>query len=331
MNPATTMLLAAPAVRGVLLPVPVVALLVVALLALVVFLVRGAAERRELERAVASLEMLNQIDRVLLTERNRRGVLRLVAEAAAQFLGADSGQVALFDPEDEHLVLEAASGPLEPLVGSVVPPEGTTAGWVARHGQPLLVNDVDHDERRFRSLHERLTPAWAALPDPQSIHALAARRPAAVRLSYGVLKHNFSWEPWCAGELYEYLQAHSVLTVIAREDLAWESLAKLLENFPRLRVLLLETGYRAERYLFPLFERHPDLYIDTSMYVAHRQLENLVQKSGPDHLLFGSRLPLYDAGAALAVLAKARISDDARLAIAGGNLRRLLGLPMADS
>jgi len=171
--------------------------------------------------------------------------------------------------------------------------------------------------------HERLVPAWATLPEPPQ--KLAPRHPVAVRLSYGVKKHNFSWAPWCSGELYEYLQEHSVLTLMAREDIEWDSLAQLLGNFPRLQVLLLETGYRADRYLFPLFKQNPNLYIDTSTYVAHRQLESLVEKFGPDHLLFGSRLPLYTAGAALAVLASARISEQAKLSIAGGTLRRLLG------
>jgi len=184
----------------------------------------------------------------------------------------------------------------------------------AQEGNNLLAGEVN----------ERLVPAWAALPEPSFIQELRTRRPVAVRISYGVLKHNFSWAPWCAGELYEYLQANSILTVIAREDLAWDSLAELVETFPRLKVLLLETGYRADRYLFPLFKQHPDLYIDTSTYLAHRQLETFVDKFGPHHVLFGSRMPLYDAGAALAVLATARISNEARLLIAGGNLRRLL-------
>lgn len=172
---------------------------------------------------------------------------------------------------------------------------------------------------------ERLAPAWAALPDPLFIQKLGARNPQAVRLSYGVKKHNFSWAPWCSGELYEYLEENSVLTLVAREDIEWDSLARWLGDYPRLQVLLLETGYRAERYLFPLFRQHPNLHIDTSTCVAHRQLECLVDKFGPMRLAFGSRMPLYTAGAALAVLATARISDDARLAIAGGNLRRLLG------
>jgi hypothetical protein len=172
--------------------------------------------------------------------------------------------------------------------------------------------------------HERLVPAWAGLPDRLFVQKLAMRHPTAVRLSYGVKKHNFSSAPWCSGELYEYLQDHFVLTLMAREDIEWDSLAQLLGNFPRLQVLLLETGYRADRYLFPLFKQHPNLYIDTSTYVAHRQLESFVEKFGPEHLVFGSRLPLYSAGAALGVLATARISDEARLSIAGGTLRRLL-------
>ena len=176
-----------------------------------------------------------------------------------------------------------------------------------------------------RECRERLVPAWAALPDSLFIQNLALRHPAAVRLSYGVKKHNFSSASWCSGQLYEYLQEYSVLTLVTREDIEWDSLAQLLGNFPRLQVLLLETGYRADRYLFPLFKQHANLYVDTSTYVANRQLENFVEKFGPERLVFGSRLPLYTAGAALAVLATARISDEARLSIAGGNLRRLLG------
>ncbi len=56
---------------------------------------------------------------------------------------------------------------------------------------------------------------------------------------------------WGAGELFEYLQANQVLTLIAREDLEWEPLIALLENFPRLPlVLLMEIGYRFSRQFY---------------------------------------------------------------------------------
>lgn len=171
----------------------------------------------------------------------------------------------------------------------------------------------------------RLVAAWAALPDAESIALLAQPRPAAVRLFPGVHQHNFSLAPWCAGELYEYLQAEAVLTLIEVQAAGWDALYAVLERFPRLKVLLLEPGYRADRYLFPLVNRFEHLYFDSSTYVAHRQLEAFVDRLGSERIVFGSRLPLYTPGAALTVLASARISDKARLAIAGGTLRRLLG------
>jgi len=170
----------------------------------------------------------------------------------------------------------------------------------------------------------RLVRAWAALPDQDSIGELVADRPRAVRLHFAAQKHNFSPAVWCSGELYAYLQDHSVLTLVTLEDIGWERLVEVLNNFSRLPILLLETGYRADRYLFPLLRRFSNLYFDTSTYVAHRQLESFVQRFGSERVVFGSRLPLYTPGAALAILASARIPDADRMKIAGENLRRLL-------
>ncbi len=175
-----------------------------------------------------------------------------------------------------------------------------------------------------RDLDARFTPAWAALPDEASVASLAAIQPAAVRLTPGTAQHNFSTAPWCAGPLFEYLQEHAVVTLIARPDIEWPALAALLENFPRLPVVLLDIGYRADRHLFPLLRRFPMLHFDSATYLAHRQLEAFVEQHGAGRVLFGSRLPLFTPGSALAVLASARISDADRLAIAGGNLHHLL-------
>ena len=145
-----------------MVPAAVAIALAGALLLAVALLLRSMASRAGLERHIVRLEALNQVSRVLVTERNRRGVLRLVAEAAARFVRADAGHVALLDADGKRLVLEAATGPLEPLVGATVPLEGTTSGWVTQRGQAVLVNDPDGDEHHFRSLHERVTLRRAA-------------------------------------------------------------------------------------------------------------------------------------------------------------------------
>jgi hypothetical protein len=180
------------------------------------------------------------------------------------------------------------------------------------------------NEALARDLHPCLTPAWSVLPDVASIDSLDARRPRVVRLTPGLQQHSFSMASWSAGQLFEYLQARSVVTLIARADIEWSELQRLLESFPRLPVVLLDIGYRADRYLFPLLEQYPMLHFDSATYLAHRQLEAFIEGHGASQVLFGSRLPLYTPAAALGVLASARIKDDDRLAIAGGNLRRLL-------
>jgi len=64
--------------------------------------------------------------------------------------------------------------------------------------------------------------------------------------------------------------------------------------------------------------------VETSMYVGHRQLEEFGRTFGAERLLFGTNLPYYTPGAALAVLAYARLSEAERARVAGGNLKLLL-------
>ena len=122
------------------------------------------------------------------------------------------------------------------------------------------------------------------------------------------------------------MQENRVLALISRTEIEWDALATLLENFPSLNVLLLDTGYRSDRYLFPLLRKFPNLYFDSSMYLGHRQLEWYLERFGPDRIVFGSRLPLYTPAAALTVLGTARVPESVRHAVAGENLRRLLGV-----
>ncbi|MFI5280182.1 MAG: GAF domain-containing protein [Gemmatimonadales bacterium] len=114
------------------------------------FVMRGAFER-DLQR----LERQNDIGRVLLTDRNVRGVTRHVAESAARLLAGEMGHVTLVLEPMGRLVLEAATGPLSALVGAAVPHEASMAGWVVRHGQPVIVNDAD-DTNSFRPLSDTM-------------------------------------------------------------------------------------------------------------------------------------------------------------------------------
>ena len=111
--------------------------------------------RRAFDRDLQRLERQNEIGRVLLTDRNVRGVTRHVAESAARLLAGDLGHVTLVVEDTGRLVLEAATGPLSVLVGAAVPLEGSMAGWVVRHAQPVIVNDAE-DKNSFRPLSDTI-------------------------------------------------------------------------------------------------------------------------------------------------------------------------------
>lgn len=192
------------------------------------------------------------------------------------------------------------------------------------HFAGLEYDAIEGNQALERDMDIRFTPAWTASSERASINDVAARKAKAIRVWFGPLHHNFSSRPWCSSELFEHLQDTRALVLISRTEIEWNDLAALLEHFPRLKMLLLDIGYRSDRYLFPLLERFSGLHFDSSNYVSHRQLEWYLDRFGPDRLVFGSRLPLYTPGAALTVLGTARIKDSTRLAVAGGNLRRLL-------
>ena len=136
--------------------------------------------------------------------------------------------------------------------------------------------------------------------------------------------HTFSLAEWCLGELLDTLERHRVPLSVELAETGWDQIHALCAAHPALPVLVTRAGYRQERMLFPLWERHPNLYIETSHFQAHRGLEHAVACFGPERLLFGTGLPFFSPGAAVMLVHRAEVSEDARAAVAGGNLRRLL-------
>jgi len=132
---------------------------------------------RELKRTVDELQALNEIGRALTSTRDLPEVLRLVMGRAQDLLKASRFSLLLFDERTRELRFEVASGPgSERLAAMRLPVGEGIAGWVAREGQPVLVQDVKHDPRfapRFAFRFFSGSPARAdgdrpRLPSPGS-------------------------------------------------------------------------------------------------------------------------------------------------------------------
>ena len=174
----------------------------------------------------------------------------------------------------------------------------------------------------------RLHPTWTILPAqtgemPEASALLAAMRDHGVRaLRAFPDEHHYRLNRATFGELFDLLTERRVPLFVKQNIVA---VGDLLAEFPGLIVVAVNQGpHSLERYLRPLMDRYDGLHVETSHHMVAGLIEESVERYGPGRLLFGSGFPDVCSGAALLRLAHAEIGEDARAAIAGANLERLL-------
>jgi predicted TIM-barrel fold metal-dependent hydrolase len=110
-----------------------------------------------------------------------------------------------------------------------------------------------------------------------------------------------------------------------RRGMQWDDVYVLLREFPGLVCVICDHGcWGTDRLFRPLLERYPNVYVDTAQYIVDGGLEGVVTDYGARRLLFGSGFPESYLGGMMLALRHAQIPEEAKTAIAGGNLERLL-------
>ncbi len=180
--------------------------------------------------------------------------------------------------------------------------------------------------------HPRLMGCWTVLPNqtrefppPQVLfQQMKAARIAALRIFPN--SHRFLANEVSLGEILEKMVARRIpLFVSLRRGMDWRDIYALLDEFPDLMCVICDHGcWGMDRLFRPLLERYPHAYIDTAQYLLDGGLEALVADYGASRVLFGSGFPESYFGGMMLALRHARIPDEAKAAIAGGNLERIL-------
>jgi predicted TIM-barrel fold metal-dependent hydrolase len=101
---------------------------------------------------------------------------------------------------------------------------------------------------------------------------------------------------------------------------------ELLRQAPDLVCVLCDLGdWGSERFYRPLLDRYRGVHVETSVLALHESaIETVVRDHAAERLLFGTGFPDRSPGAAMLPVVHADISDEAKVAIASGNARRLL-------
>jgi signal transduction histidine kinase len=107
------------------------------------------ASLKQADRRNQELERLRHLAGTLLAGTDFDGLMKEVAQAAAELLEAESGAVTIVVEEGRFLRVTAATGPLEAATGTLLPMDSSLQGWAVIQDTSLVSDDMDADPRSY--------------------------------------------------------------------------------------------------------------------------------------------------------------------------------------
>lgn len=180
--------------------------------------------------------------------------------------------------------------------------------------------------------YEELVGCWAILPDDswefpdaeELLRQMKASRIAALR-AFPTAYQFFLNRLYC-GKLLEAISERKIpLLISLRRGADYGTVCALLEAYPKLVCILCDQSeWALDRYVPALLAKYSDVYIDTTFFGLHGMIETLSNRFGAHRILFGSGFPEVGFGPMVYEIEHAELSDADRIAIASGNLQRIL-------
>lgn len=89
----------------------------------------------------------------LASRLDLEGLLQHIVDAAKELTECEAASLLMYDAQSQQLYFEAATNELAAGVGKqTVPTDGSLAGWVFTHGEPLVIDNALTDPRFFREV-----------------------------------------------------------------------------------------------------------------------------------------------------------------------------------
>lgn len=108
---------------------------------------------KEAHKHIANLEVVQEVTHSLTSELNLDPLLHKILAAAVKVTNASAGSLLLLDQLTQELVFAVVEGGGgEDLQGVRIPGNTGIAGWVVTHKQPLIIDDVNQDNRYYQSI-----------------------------------------------------------------------------------------------------------------------------------------------------------------------------------
>lgn len=194
----------------------------------------------------------------------------------------------------------------------------------ARDYSPIEGNKLLLDEI---SSNDNLLPVFVVLPNHtgefMEMQQLD-KKVKAIRMFPSIDYHFYSLKDYACQEIYEFAGATNLPIMIDSDEISYDLVDEILSNHVFVKLIITNTGYRADRHLYPLMKKHKNLFIDTCRYSGHQGVETFVNTFGSERILFGSGMPKYSGSGGVYFIEKLMLPDKDKENIAYNNINNLM-------
>lgn len=200
--------------------------------------------------------------------------------------------------------------------------------YYSREGAPWAGNEMAVS---LAKKNTKMIPAMVLLPNatkeiPDDEVVLEfAQKNAVGAIRIFPQSHMFSTRNYASANIYLVARELHLPVMLDFSQTSADSLYEMARENPEVHFIITSIYYRNLRYLYPVLEQCPNVYLETGFLKTLGSIESLCQRFGAHRLLYGSGAPEYDMGAAIGLILSAAISTEEKNLIASVNILRLMG------
>ena len=188
-------------------------------------------------------------------------------------------------------------------------------------GNYMLMEEID-DYKKMLFPCWVILPTWEIETGRDILNDLIDNDVKAVRIFPN--EHNFVIDDWMCNDMFSKLESIRMPLLINNIDISPSKINLICQSFPNLPMILMQCEYFLNRSLYRLMELHKNLYLETSTYFIYNGIEDIVKRFGASRIIFGTRMPFQEPGAALAMVRIADISPEKKQMIFNNNLENIM-------